>query len=63
MYAADPSSPCSSPAHRANRMVRFGCTLRPARMRAASMTTTLPAPLSAAPSPATQLSKCAPAMT
>ena len=44
-------------------VTRLGRTPEAERMRAASMTMALPAPLSVAPSPATQLSKCAPAMT
>jgi len=44
-------------------MVRFGRTPAAFRMRAASMTTALPAALSWAPSEATQLSMWAPAMT
>ena len=44
-------------------MVRLGLTFRVLRMRAASMTTALPAALSTAPSEATQLSRWAPAMT
>jgi hypothetical protein len=60
---SEPNSPCSSPVHSAKRIVRFGRAPIWRRIRAASMTTTLPAPLSAAPSPATQLSKCAPAIT
>ena len=44
-------------------MVRLGLTFRAFRMRAASMTTALPAALSTAPSEATQLSRWAPAIT
>ncbi|MNS90365.1 hypothetical protein D3C86_1120120 [compost metagenome] len=44
-------------------MVRLGLTFICDRMRAASMTTALPAALSWAPSEATQLSRWAPAMT
>ena len=44
-------------------MVRLGRTFMALRMRAASMTTALPAALSTAPSDAAQLSRWAPAMT
>src|SRR3954453_20551857 len=62
-YAFEPYRPCSSPVHRATRIVRRGWRLAARRIRTASITAAQPAPLSVAPVPECQLSRWAPSIT
>src|SRR5258707_88517 len=62
-YSNEPMVPCSSPLKRTKRMVRRGRSPVALMARAASMTSAALQPLSSAPVPNSQESRCAPRMT
>src|SRR6266446_919418 len=62
-YAREPFKPCSSPVNSTNRIVRFGFAPTFCKARAAASTAIDPVPLSVAPVPRSQESRCAPMIT